>query len=100
MYGQDRPRAFVDQPFKQALIQVKRIRVDIDENRLAAAQDEGVHRGNKGERWDDDLVTWLDVQQQGCHLQGMGTGGGQQHLGDAELLLQESMATLGEVAVA
>ena len=99
MHRDDGLRARCDQRFQPGFIQVQRIRPDVGEDRSGAAQDEGVDRRDKGERRDDDLVAGLDIQQEGGHLQRVGAGGGQQDLGDAQLLLEQGAGFPGERSI-
>ena len=81
------------------LVQVQSIRTDIDKHRLGSPQDKGIHRGDKCEVGEDDLVAGLDPQQQGRHLQGVRARRGQQHLPHSQGLLQQRVAFLGERAI-
>lgn len=63
-------------------------------------QHKGIGGGHKGIGRHDDLVARLYLQKQSCHLKGMGTGGGQQHLRRTAAFFQPGLASGREGAVA
>ena len=81
-----------DQTFQLPLVQIQRIGPDIGKNNSGAPQRKGIRRGNKGKGGNNDLITRLDVKQQGAHLQGVGAGSGHHRLWHPQHLLQKSMA--------
>ena len=91
--GDNGPGARGDQALKLALVQVQRVRPDVDEHGLGAAQDEGVGGGHEGERRHDHLVAGLDVEQQGRHLQRVRAGSGEQGASQSQFVLEQPGCT-------
>ena len=96
VHRHDRPGARGNGRFDQALIKIQRILANIHKHRHAAAQHKSIGGGNKGKRRHDNFVARLDIQQQGRHLQGGGTGMGQKRLGTTGPLLKPLVASLGK----
>jgi len=96
----DRLGAGCDRRFDQLFVDVEGVFSDIHENRHPTTKHESIGRGYKGVGGHDDLITRLDVGQDGGHLQRCRAGVGEQGLVTAGLLLQPGVALLGEVAIA
>ena len=98
--GDDRLRALRDERFDPGLIEVQGVGPHIGKDGPRAAQDEGIHRGDKGEGRHDDFIAGPDIQEQGGHFEGVRARRGQQNPGGAEGLLEEGLALLREGPVA
>jgi hypothetical protein len=66
---------------------------------LRPAQHEGIGRGHERVGRHDHLVARADAREQGRHFQGVGAGGGEQHLAEAVLPLEETVAAPGKLPV-
>ena len=100
MDGNDRLCLFGDRVLDLVFVDIHSVGSDVDKHQLGAAQRKRVGGGAEGEGRQDDLVTGLDIQQQRCHLQRVGAGGGEQRFGGAGFFLQPGVTFLGEGAVA
>ena len=100
MHGKDRLGARRDQVFQQLLIEVQRVRPDVDKYRARSAQDERIDGRDKSERRHDDLIAGGDSQQEGAHLQGVRARCGQQCTRAAQLLFQVLVAAVRVGSVA
>ncbi len=98
MHRHDRPGPLGKRAFDQSLVKIERVLADVDEDRLGAAQDEGVGRRNKGPGGHDDFVGRTGIEEKGRHLESGGAGMGQQSR-HAEPLAQEGMTFAREGTV-
>ena len=58
-----------DQSLELGFIQVKGIRSNVNEDRLGASQDKGVHGRDKSEVGDDHFIAGLNIQKNRRHIQ-------------------------------
>ena len=100
VHGKDGPRPGRDQRLQETLVEVERVRTDVDEDRARPAQHDRVRRGDEGERRHDHLVARTEVEEQGGELERRRAGRRQQHPAGSEQVLEHSAALLGEHAVA
>src|SRR3954471_22332584 len=66
--NQYRTRTRCNQIFQQLLIDIERVWADISKDRLRTSQDKRVDRRNKRERWNDNFIARLYVEQERRHL--------------------------------
>ena len=86
--------------FDEALVDVQRVRADVDEHRRRAAQHDGVGGGDEGVGRQNHFVARTEAAQQRRHLERCGAGRGQQDTLSAETLLEELLGAAGEAAAA
>jgi hypothetical protein len=99
VYRNNRAGPRGDERFHQHFVEVEGVGANIAEDGLGPTQHERIDGGNKSERWNYHLVAGLNTQQEGGHLQRMGTRRGQQHLWHPEQVFQQRMAAFGERAI-
>ena len=99
MNRNDHPGPGSDRLLDQTLVDIHGIRPDIDENRHAAPQDEGIRRGDKCVGRNDELIPGLNIAQNGRHLQSRRAGVRQQNFLRVEMLFQPAAAASGERSV-
>ena len=96
----DRPCPWRDRRLDEVLVQVEGIAADINEDEPRAGADKRRRRRDEGERGDDHLVAFGEVEQKARHFEGVGARGGQQDLAASQRLLEELRAPGRKRAVA
>lgn len=89
-----------DQLLDQAFIHIRVIRMAVHKDDFGAPQHKGVGGGHKRKTGHNDLIPCLYIEQDGRHLQGIGTGGGQQTLLESIPLFEEGLAAFGKLTIA
>ena len=84
----------------QLFIHIHGIRTDVHKDRRRAPEHKGVRCGHEGIGRHNDLIAGLNVKEQGRHLGGMGTGGGQKSLRRPSFLLDPCAAFLRKHTIA
>ena len=93
------PGTAADQAFDQADIHIWIVWIAVGKNDMGPAEDKGIGRGNKGKGGHNHLVAGLDAGQKGGHFEGIGAGGGEQHLSEAVALAKKIVAFSRKLSV-
>jgi len=81
-------------------VKIQRVGANVDKHGDPAPQNEGICGGYEGERGHDDLVSRLDVSQNGGHFQCRGAGLREEGHRACQVLFQPGVALAGERPVA
>ena len=81
------------------LVDVHRVRADVDKDELSADRDESRRSARESKARKDHLVAGLKATEVGRHLERIGSGGGQQDLLCVEALLHPGVALARERAI-
>ena len=95
-----RPRSRGDGRLDQPLVQIQRIRPDVDEHGRRAAQHERIRGRDERERRQNHLVSGLDAGKDRGHLQRARTRVRQQRPPASKALLEPGLTACGEPAIA
>ena len=89
-----------DGTLDKSLVNVHRVRADVDKHELCPGEDEGVCGAGEGEAREDDLVPRLKAAQECCHIKSGAAARGEEHLLRVKALFEPCVALLGKAAVA
>ena len=89
-----------DGALNKSLIDVHRIRTDVDKYELCPGEDKGVRGTGEGEARKDDLVPRLKAAQECRHVERAAAARGEEHLLRVKALFKPCAALLGKAAVA
>ena len=100
VYRHDGPRAVRDSGLDLLLIEVHRVRADVDEDRRRVREHDGRRRAGERKARDNDFVPFLQSAQKRRHLQRRRAARRKECLLRAETLLDKLMAFFCELTVA
>ena len=89
-----------DGTLDKRLVDVHRVRADVDKHELCPGEDEGVCGAGESEAREDDLIPRLKAAQERRHVKGGAAAGGEEHFLRAKALLEPCVALFGKAAVA
>ena len=100
VHDADDLRLLGDGALDKSLVNVHRVRADVDKHELCPGEDEGVCGAGEGEAREDDLVPRLKAAQECCHIKSGAAARGEEHLLRVKALFEPCVALLGKAAVA
>jgi len=100
MNGDDHSCSLGDGRLNQILVEVERVRTDVDKDGPRTGPHERARRRDERERGQNHLVAGLEIAQERGHLEGGRARRREQDAVDAQPLFQQSAAGLREATVA